>query len=194
MATFLGGGDARIEIGAINDGDGSLTVDGRGYRSTVSITRPSNTTTYTAGDVIGVADSGTPANAGSAIHTLTNAGPSGGFILLQSAALLFSDAAVIANMAGFRVHLFSSSPGAVLDNAAFDLVSGDRAAYMGFFELPTPIDLGSSIYTQTDSIGRMVKLAASSTSLFAEIETRGGYQPASGSTIELRINAMEVGL
>lgn len=194
MATFLGGGDARIEIGAINDGNGSLTVDGKGYRSTVSITRPSNTTTYTAGDVIGVADSGTPANAGSAIHTLTNAGPSGGFILLQSAALLFSDAAVIANMAGFRVHLFSSSPGAVLDNAAFDLVSGDRAAYMGFFELPTPIDLGSSIYTQTDSIGRMVKLAAASTSLFAEIETRGGYQPASGSTIELRINAMEVGL
>ena len=211
MATFLGGGDARIDIGTLTlgqvevsndtgnpipvaDNGGSLTVDGKGYRSTVSITRPSNTTTYGAGDVIGIADAGTPANAGSAIHTLTNIGPSGGFILLQSAALIFSDSAVISGMAGFRVHMYSSSPTAILDNAVFDLLSGERAAYMGYFDFPTPVDLGSTIYTQVDSIGRQIKLAAASTSLFVEIETRGGYQPASGSTIELRVNAMEVGL
>lgn len=178
----------------VGDGSSSLTVDGKGYRSTVSITRPSNTTQYTAGDVIGIADGGTPANAGSAIHTLTSAGPSGGFILLQSAALIFSDSTVISGMAGFRVHLYSSSPTAVLDNAVFDLASGERAAYMGYFDFPTPIDLGSTIYTQVDSIGRQIKLAAASTSLFVEIETRGTYQPASGSTIELRLSAMEVGL
>lgn len=178
----------------VSDNNNSLTVDGKGYRSAVSITRPSNTTQYTAGDVIGVADSGTPANAGSAIHTMSNIGPSGGFVLLQSAALIFSDASVISGMAGFRVHLFSSSPTAVLDNAAFDLASGDRAGYMGYFDLPAPVDLGSTIYTQADSIGRQIKLAAASTSLFAEIETRGTYTPASGSTIELRISAMEVGL
>lgn len=178
----------------VGDGSSSLTVDGKGYRSTVSITRPSNTTQYTAGDVIGIADGGTPANAGSAIHTLTSAGPSGGFILLQSAALIFSDSSVISGMAGFRVHLYSSSPTAALDNAVFDLASGDRAAYMGYFDFPTPIDLGSTIYTQVDSIGRQIKLAAASTSLFVEIETRGAYQPASGSTIELRLTAMEVGL
>lgn len=178
----------------VSDGSSSLTVDGKGYRSTVSITRPSNTTGYTAGDVIGIADSGTPANAGSAIHTLTNIGPSGGFILLQSASLVFSDSTVISGMAGFRVHLYSASPTAILDNAVFDLASGERATYMGYFDLPTPVDLGSTIYTQVDSIGRMVKLAAASTSIFAEIETRGTYTPASGSTIELRVNAMEVGL
>ena len=178
----------------VSDNNSSLTVDGKGYRSTVSITRPSNTTQYTAGDVIGIADSGTPANAGSAIHTLSGIGPSGGFILLQSAALVFSDSSVISGMGAFRVHLYSSSPTAILDNAAFDLVSGDRTAYMGYFDLPAPQDLGSTIYSQVDFIGRQIKLAAANTSLFVEIETRGAYTPASGSTIELRISAMEAGL
>lgn len=202
MPTFVTGpNNGPVEViggtgGAVSvaDAGSSLTVDGKGYRSTVSITRPSNTTGYTAGDVIGIADSGTPANAGSAIHTLTTIGPSGGYILLQSAALIFSDSSVISGMGAFRVHLYGSSPTAILDNAAFDLVSGDRAAYMGYFDLPAPLDLGSSLYTQADSIGRQIKLASASTSLFVEIETRGAYTPASGSTIELRLSAMEVGL
>lgn len=185
-----------LQSGAVPVGDagGSFTVDGKGYRSTVSITRPSNTTDYIAGDVIGIADGGTPANAGSAIHTLSGIGPSGGYILLQSAALLVGLASVPAGMAGFRIHLFGSSPTAVLDNAAFDLASGDRAAYMGYFDLPTPQDIGSTIYTQLDNIGRQIKLAAASSSLFAEIETRGAFTPASGTVYELRLSAMEVGL
>lgn len=169
-------------------------VTARGFRSTVSITRPDNTTAYTAGDVIGIADSGTPANAGSAIHTLSGIGPSGGYILLQSAALLIANTSVPAGMAGFRIHLFSSSPTAALDNAAFDLASGDRAAYMGFFDLPTPADFGSTLYAQADYIGRQIKLAAGSSSLFAEIETRGAYTPASATVYELRLSALEVGL
>jgi hypothetical protein len=48
----------------ISDGGSTLTVDGKAYRSTATITRPSNTTAYTAGDVVG--DTG-----GSAIISLT---------------------------------------------------------------------------------------------------------------------------
>jgi hypothetical protein len=48
----------------------SITVDGNAYRSIATITRPSNATAYTAGDVVG--DTG-----GSAIISLTAAGPSG---------------------------------------------------------------------------------------------------------------------
>ena len=196
MPTYLGGGggDARIEIGAINDGDSSLTVDGKTYRSTVTITRPSNTTAYTAGDVIGIADSGTPANAGSAIHTLTNIGPSGGYVLIQSVDLSIGLTAVTSGMGAFRLHLYSSSPTAILDNAAFDLVSGEVANYEGFIDLPTPQDLGSTIYTQSDYPGRLVKLAAGSTSLFAELETRGAYTPASGTVHTLCVKALEAGL
>lgn len=171
----------------VSDGSSSLTVDGKAYRTTVSITRPSNTTAYTAGDVVGD-------TSGSAILTFTGAGPSGGFIILQSVSLVFSDSVVPSGMGAFRLHLYSATPTAIADNAAFDLVSGERANYMGYVDLPAPQDLGSSLYTQIDYPGRLVKLAAASTSLFAELETRGAYTPVSASTISVRINTLEAGL
>ena len=172
---------------AVNDIGSSLTVDGKAYRSTVSITRPSNTTAYTAGDVVG-------STGGSAILTLSSIGPSAGFILIQSAALIFSDSTVPSGMGAFRIHFYNASPTAIADNAPFDLVSGDRALYMGYIDLSAPQDLGSTIYTQVDYPGRLIKLAAASTSLFAQIETRNAYTPVSASTVELRVSTLEAGL
>jgi hypothetical protein len=63
-----------------------------------------------------------------------------------------------------------------------------------YVDLPTPADLGSSIYTQTDYPGRLIKLAAASTTLFAELETRGAYTPVSASTVSIRVNLLEAGL
>ena len=171
----------------VSDGASSLTVDGKAYHSTVTITRPNNTTAYTAGDVVG--DTG-----GSAILTLANVGPNGGYVLIQSAALIFSDSSVPSGMGAFRVHLYNASPTAIADNAVFDLVSGDRASYMGFIEFAAPQDLGSTIYTQVDYPGRLIKLAAASSTLYAEIETRGAYTPVSASTVELRVSTLEAGL
>ena len=179
------GGD--IGLQRRSDGTYSSLVTGDAYRTTATITRPSNATAYTAGDVVG--DTG-----GSAIISLTDAGPSGGFVIIQSASLVFSDSAVPSGMGAFRVHLYSASPTAIADNAAFDLVSGDRDTYMGYVDLPAPQDLGSSIYTQTDYPGRLIKLAAASTTLFVEIETRGAYTPVSASTVSIRMNLLEAGL
>jgi hypothetical protein len=170
-----------------SDAGSSLTVDGKAYRAAATITRPSNTTAYTAGDVVG--DTG-----GTAIITLPSIGPSGGFVLIQSLSLVLSDSTVPSRMGAFRVHLYSASPTAIADNAPFDLASGERASYLGFVDLAAPQDLGSTIYTQVDYPGRLVKLAAASTSLFAEIETRGAYTPVSASTVELRVNTLEAGL
>ena len=172
---------------AVNDTGSSLTVDGKAYRSTVTITRPSNTTAYTAGDVVG-------STGGSAILTLSSIGPSAGYILIQSAALIFSDSSVPSGMGAFRIHFYNASPTAIADNAPFDLVSGDRASYMGYIDLSAPQDLGSTIYTQVDYPGRLIRLATASTSLFAQIETRGAYTPVSASTVELRVSTLEAGL
>lgn len=171
----------------VSDNSSSLTVDGKAYRSVVTITRPSNTTAYTAGDVIGD-------TTGSAIISLTSAGPSGGFAILQSVSLVFSDASVPSGMGAFRLHLYSASPTAIADNAAFDLLSADRANYMGYVDIPTPQDFGSSLYAQVDYPGRLIKLATASTTLFAELETRGAYTPASASTVQVRVNLLEAGL
>lgn len=164
-----------------------LPVGGKAYRTTATITRPSNTTAYTAGDVVG--DTG-----GSAIISLAAAGPTAGFVMIQSVSLVFSDSAVPSGMGAFRLHLYSANPTAIADNAAFDLVSGERATYAGFIDLPTPVDFGSSLYTQTDYPGRLIKLAADSTTLFAELETRGAYTPVSASTVAIRMNLLEAGL
>jgi hypothetical protein len=131
---------------------------------------------------------------GSAIISLAAAGPSGGFVLVQSVSLVFSDSTVPSGMAAFRIHLYSTSPTAIADNAAFDLLSGERDSYMGYVDLPAPLDFGSTLYTQTDYPGRLIKLATGSTGIFAEIETRGAYTPVSASTVSLRINTLEAGL
>lgn len=170
----------------IDDAGSSITVDGKAYRSVVSFARPSNTTAYSAGDVIGAT--------GSAIHTLASAGPSGGLVLVQGVELLIGATSVPAGMGSFRVHLYSASPTAIADNAAFDLVSGDRAAYLGYIDLGTPQDLGSTIYSQTEYVGRLIELASASTTLYAQLETRNGFTPASGTTYELRVNTLEAGL
>jgi hypothetical protein len=65
---------------------------------------------------------------------------------------------------------------------------------MGYVDLPAPLDFGSTLYTQTDYPGRLIKLATGSTGVFAEIETRGAYTPVSASTVSLRINTLEAGL
>ena len=179
------GGD--IGLKRRSDGTYASLVTSGAYRTTATITRPSNTTAYTAGDVVG--DTG-----GSAIISLTGAGPTAGFVIIQSISLVFSDSVVPAGMGAFRVHLYSASPTAIADNAVFGLASGERATYMGFIDLPTPADLGSSLYTQTDYPGRLIKLAAASTTLFAELETRGAYTPVSASTVSIRVNLLEAGL
>jgi hypothetical protein len=171
----------------VSDGGSAITVDGKAYRSTVTVTRPSNTTAYTAGDVVG--DTG-----GSAIITLSNIGPSGGYVLIQSVSLVFSDTSVPSGMGAFRLHLYSATPNAIADNAPFDLMSGERANYMGYIDLSAPLDFGSSLYTQTDYAGRLVKLASASTTLYAELETRGAYTPASASTIDIRVATLEASL
>ena len=188
MAQRIVGGEQYEAFLLGGDVDGaSVTVDGRAYRSTVTFARPSNATTYAAGDVVG-------ATGGSAIHTLATAGPSGGYVLIQSIAMVTHDTSVPAGMSSFRVHFYNASPAAIADNAAFDLLTTDYGKYLGYVDLPTPQDFGSSIYTQTEYTGRLVKLATGSTSLFIEIETRGAFTPVSAVTFDLAILTLEAGL
>jgi len=188
MAQRIVGGEQYEAFLLGGDVDGaSITVDGKAYRSTTTFVRPSNTTAYTAGDVVG-------GTGGSAIHTLTTAGPSGGYVLIQSISMATHDTSVPAGMSSFRVHFYNASPAAIADNAAFDLLTADHNKYLGFVDLPTPQDFGSSIYTQTDYTGRLVKLAAASTSLFIEIETKGAFTPVSAVAFELSVVTLEAGI
>jgi len=163
-----------------------------GYKSTVAITRPANTTPYTAGDVVGQADTGTPANAGTAILEFTSIGPSGGHILITGADLEIDVTAVPSGMTSFTLWLYDSSPTAILDNAAWDFPAGDRGKLLGKIELGTPVDVGSTLFVQTDRTSHQGqwKLAAGSTSLFGELVTNGGYTPSSGAVKSIRLRSV----
>lgn len=156
-----------------------------GYTSRVSVTRPANTTPYTAGDVIG--------SAAAAIE-MTSIGPAGGSILITGADLEIDVSAIPSGMTSFTVEVYNvTPPSALADNAAWDLPSGDRDAYLGFIELGVVADKGSTLYCQADQVNKQFKLASGSTSLFCYLKTIGGFTPAGNSEV-YRLRMRSVGL
>ena len=155
-----------------------------GYNPSVTFTRTADTTAYTAGDVIGINNAGSP---GSAIHTLTSAGPAGSSIVVLGASLLINATAIPSGMTSFRLHLYNASPTAILDNAAWDLPSGDQTAYLGYVDLGNIVDMGSTLYGEVTQVNKCIKLASSVTSVYAELVTNGGFTPASGTSFTIKL-------
>lgn len=172
--------------GVLDKNQSALRTTGEDYAALISFTRPENATGYTAGDVLGIADSGTPANAGSAIHVLTNIGPAGGLVTFTELLLQIGLAAVPSGMANFRAHFFNAAPTAILDNAAFNLASADRAKYLGWIDIVTPEDLGDTLVGDGLVARKDFKLADGQTSLWVVLETRGGYTPASATAYRIQ--------
>ncbi len=145
-----------------------------------TVTRPANVTAYTANDVVGGA------------ITFASIGASAGYVTIMGADLRYDVAAVPSGMAGMRLYLYSvTPPSASADNAAWDLPSGDRTSFMGYIDLGTPVDLGSTLYTQVDNLNRQVKLGAGETALYGYLVTAGGYTPAANSeTFRITLRAV----
>jgi hypothetical protein len=165
-------------------------VSGAAYTSSVSWTRPENTTDYTAEDVVGIADAGTPANAGSAIHTFADAGPTGGEALVTGFDLYIYASAALAQGTSYRVELYDASPTAILDNAAFNLVAGDRSKHLCSISLATPVDKGDTLVSENNQINQQIKLASGSTSVYAELVDVGGSTPTSALGYKMRLRTM----
>lgn len=146
----------------------------------VTITRPANTTAYSAGDVVGAA---------AAALTFSGAGQPQGEIIITDADLLIKLAAVPASMTTFRLHLYDvTPPSAFADGDAWTLPAGDNASYLGYVDLGTPIDVGATLFVQTSNINK--KLRISSPNLFGYLVTNGGYTPTSGEVLVVRLNGI----
>ena len=160
------------------------SVQGFGYKGISTVTRAANTTTYTAGDVVG------------GVLTITNVGPINGQVFLTSARLLENISAVPSGQTSFRLHLYSSSPAsAIADNSPHTLGSGDRAAYLGYVDLGTPALVGTgtgSPYTQVDQVNKQIEMPAG-TSIFGYLVTAGALVPAANSeTYSLVLSAVAI--
>lgn len=149
------------------------------YKSQVTITRPANTTAYTAGDVVG--------------GKIEFAGLKGfPDILITAADLAIDVSAIPAGMTSFRLHLYDVTPPSDLaDNAAWDLPSGDRASYLGYVDLGSPADVGSTLFAQVDQVNK--HLGPGSTGVWGYLVTNGAFTPAGNSEV-YRARLYAVGL
>jgi hypothetical protein len=107
-------------------------------------------------------------------------GPSARNIRITGVEFEVDHTALIASEAAYRLYLYSvTPPSALADNAAWDLPSGDRASFLGYVDLGTPVDLGSTLYVQTINVNKEVKLAG--TSLFGYLVTIAGFTPTAAA-------------
>lgn len=142
----------------------------RGSVVTSVITRPANVTPYVAGQVVGGA------------IQFSSIGPSNAPILIRGSRMMLEFGAIPVGMTSFRLHLYSATPPSALANGAnWDLPSSDRATYVGFVDLGTPVDVGSTCYCEVNNHDKIVRLTG--VNLFGYLVTNGGYTPAANSEV-----------
>src|SRR3990167_5391140 len=149
----------------------------------VSFARVADTTAYLANDVVGEA---TTISAALEFKNMAPAG--GGRIMITSHSLEIDATAVISGQTSYRLYLYSSPPpSAFADNAAWDLGAADRPMYLGYVDLGTPVDLGSTLYVQAEP-SKDVRLTGSS--LFGYLVSNGAYTPASATVHVITLHSV----
>lgn len=163
--------------------DAIFTQKSSAFRSSASLSRGNNTTTYGVNDVIFGA------------FELANVGNSGGIIALTDIRFLMNITYLPSGIGNLRLFLYDvTPPSAVADNNAFSVPSGDRASIL----TPSGISLGTpalatgggSLVLSLAKVNQFVKL--SGTSLFGYLVTEGAWVPTANSeTATLTIMAVE---
>lgn len=154
------------------------------YSSSATFTRPNDTNAYAAGDVI--ADSTSTPN----VLTFAAIGPAGGRTKIVTATLEIDSNSIPSGSGPLRLHLYSSAPTAIADNAAFDLPSGDRAKYVGWIDLPLPTLLGSTAFSQNINDRTELPLAAGSSTLYGILQTTTAFTPVASVVRKITLSAV----
>ena len=145
-----------------------------------SFSRPADTTAYASGDL--VANSTTVGTVQPL--TLTNAARvTDGSGRIERIRLYKSGAGLTG--AAFRVHIFASVP--VVTNGDNGAFATSTAGYVGAFDVTMDRAFTDGAFgVALPVLGNSVQFKASGTMLYALIEARGAYAPASGETFTVR--------
>jgi hypothetical protein len=85
----------------------------------------------------------------------------GAGIQIVSASLLVATGTLVTTV--WRVHLYNvTPPSAIADNGLFDIAAGDRASYLGYIDIAQLVDIGSTLYVQSDNLNKAIRLAGRS--------------------------------
>lgn len=181
---FLNESSAVVNIADLVSTTG-IAVTGLGSEPSASITRPDNATAYAIGDVVGTDPATNIAFANVASKT-------GAHIIVLGICFRINVGAIPAGLSGFRLHLYNAAPTAIADNSAYNLTEADRAKYLGFVSIDTPLDLGDTLYVRNDNLNFKTKLATGSTTLYGILETRGAFTPTAQAVKAVCLHVVEV--
>jgi hypothetical protein len=178
---------AHINVaGAAQTAANPAPVSSPGFTSSASQTRPNDTTAYAALDVVGT-------NAATNMEFTGIGSVAGGCVAINEASLRIDVGSKPAGMDGFRLHLFNAAPTAIVDNAAFNLIAADRAKYLGYIDIGSPLDLGDTLYGAYNGGGnRVFKLAAASTTLYGVLQTITAFTPTAQTVKTVSISGFQV--
>lgn len=181
----IGMGDDGVIDGLVCD-DKPLPVKGRKVQvAATELTRPANTTAYTAGDVVSN-DAATTTLLSFASFARVNAGS--GYIV---GARLATDKKSITPR--FRVHLYNASnPTVAADNAAHKTLYADLGKRIGSFDLPamtTPVNTTDSTESITQDMTLRIPFfaAAATRTIYALLETLDDFSPANAQKFTLTL-------
>lgn len=147
-------------------------------KRSATFTRPADTDAYAAADIVG---------ATAATVSFANvASRAGAEVRIFASELQINVAAIPSGMTSFTLYLYDAAPASdAADNAAFDLVSGDRSSFLGSLALGTPADLGSTLYIRAT---QDLRIRAASTSLYAYLVTAGAFTPGSEDVFKVTLH------
>lgn len=155
-----------------------------GAKSSASFTRPTGTTAYSAGDVVGPAE---------AVLQFSNiANYAGRSIIISGATLEIDTNTVPTGMTSFKLHLYNAAPTAIAENAAFDLPEADRDKYIGNITISAPSDLGSTLWSQNDNLNFNAKLSDISMSVYGMLTTDAAHTPVSACVYKVTLYSVGV--
>lgn len=147
--------------------------------------RPSDTTPYAGGDVVG---SATTAN----LRANTSAG-AGQRTIIHSAELIINNTSPPSGMTSFRLELWTELPAAIADNAPFAVAAAERSKYAGNILLSQAALVGGGfLWAFGDYVGRPVRLSAEGQFFFFNLVTLAGYTPASGTEYQVKFHGISV--
>jgi len=153
---------------------------GASDKVSATFTRAATTTAYTAGDVVGT----DPAT------NITFSGLTAGPFIILGARLRKDVNAIPSGLSSFRLHLYTSAPTAITDNLAYNLIAADRAKYLGYIVISNAIDLGDTVWLQSDETNFSGE--ATTTSIIGVLQTVGAWTPAASTVYTISLDIASV--
>lgn len=176
--------DANLQVGNADASASNPVPSVLPAKVTVSteFTRPTDTTTYTAFDVVGPAVT--------ANLTFSNvARVNGGTGYIVGFRLMTSNVAAVLGKR-FRLHLFHTAPTAIADNSPYTMLYANRANRVGYLDTggANTEGAGSDAYTARNITDRLPFVCAGgSDDLFGILEILDGFQPGNAQTFYVEL-------